>query len=60
MELKLTQEQYDTIWEALSDYICSCKENMRIYKGYDMKYNYWDSEYRLAEECLKYIDGKDM
>ena len=57
--LELTQDEYDTIWEALSDYVVQAKQNMRIFEGYDMKYNYWDTEYRLAEETLEKIDGKD-
>ena len=56
INLRLTQDEYDTVWEALSNYIIEAKQNMKIFKNYVMKYNYWDTEYRLAKETLKEIE----
>ena len=60
IELRLTQDEYDTIYEALTDYITSTIKHMDFYKHEDQKkYNYWDTEYRLARETLANIHGKD-
>ncbi len=57
--LELTQDEYDTIWEALSEYSINMKQQALMTKGMNQR-NYYNNESMLAEETLKKIDGKDI
>ena len=50
--IEFTDEEYDTMYESVSDYISSARINIRANNGYQNKQNYWVNERDLAQELM--------
>ena len=47
-----TQDEYDTMFESVSDYILRSQEQIRALQGYQDKQNYWINELSLASDLM--------
>ena len=53
--IELTDEEFDTMYEANISYIEYCTKQMEAMRGNHNKQNYWHNEYTLAKELFKKV-----
>ena len=51
--IEFTEEEYDTMYESVADYISSASMNIRANEGYQNKQNYWINEHDLAQALME-------
>ena len=51
--IDFTQEEYDTMFESVSNYMMYCQEQIQALTGYENKQNYWLNELSLSNELME-------
>ena len=53
--IELTIDEYDTLYEAINNYIITCDEKIEEAKNDQNRQNYWVNEKELANELNKKV-----